>query len=121
MRYLFLPLVIVACFAATGCSLTTSTDAGISIRASDTACDISKSELIAGRQSFSIGNKGSKPTTVHVYGVGDRIIGEAGHIGPSASHTLELHLPAGLYQVACKPGLVGTGIRRSIHVTDPPE
>ena len=54
----------------------------ISVKAADTACDVSATSAPAGKISFSINNTGTKTTEFYLYGTGDRIMGEVENIGP---------------------------------------
>jgi len=49
---------------------------------------------------------------------GLRIVGEVENIGPGLSRDLVLTAPPGSYFAACKPGMVGEGIRSEFAVTD---
>lgn len=91
-------------------------DASVAINASDSACEVAKSDLPGGVTTFSITNTGSQVTEVYVYD-GDRIVTEKENIGPGTSYDLTVDLTEGKYQVACKPGMVGDGIRQAIAVT----
>jgi uncharacterized cupredoxin-like copper-binding protein len=66
-------------------------------------------------------NDGSKVTEVYVYAKsGDaftRVVSEVENIGPGTSRDLDVDLSAGTYEVACKPGQKGDGIRQKITVT----
>ena len=62
-------------------------------------------------------NEGSQITEVYVYGAGDRIIGEVENIGPATSRDLIVNVTPGDYQIACKPGMTGDGIRQALQVT----
>jgi iron uptake system component EfeO len=90
----------------------------ITVTASDTACQVSAVEAPAGNISFSIKNSGSKVTEFYLYGTGDRIMGEVENIGPGLSRDLIVEVPdGGAYTTACKPGMVGDGIRGAFTVT----
>ena len=56
-------------------------------------------------------------TEVYVYGPNNRVMGEVENIGPSTRRSLVVDLPGGDYEVACKPGMTGDGIRTPIHVS----
>ena len=57
-------------------------------------------------------------TEFYVYAEGDRVMGEVENIGPGLSRQLIVLLPEpGTYQTACKPGMVGDGIRADFTVT----
>ena len=88
----------------------------ITVKASDTACDVAKNSLDAGTHVFQIANSGSKVTEFYVYAAGDRVMGEVENITPGLSRELRVELPAGSYQTACKPGMIGTGIRAALTV-----
>jgi iron uptake system component EfeO len=87
------------------------------ITASDTACDVAKKDFTAGTTTFKVTNTGSKVTEVYVFAPGDKIVTERENIGPGTSVDLTVQLTAGKYQIACKPGMVGDGIRADITVT----
>lgn len=56
-------------------------------------------------------------TEFYVYAEGDRIMQEVENIGPGLTRELRVELPAGDYEGACKPGMIGDGIRTAISVT----
>ena len=91
------------------------------VTAGDSTCEVEKTRLDGGRTTFEVKNVGSKATEVYVYGrAGDgftKIIGEKENIGPGTSQKFEVDLAAGEYQVACKPGMTGDGIRADLAVT----
>jgi iron uptake system component EfeO len=108
---------------AVACSSTpsgnTSGSAGITVKAGDKTCEVSTSSLDSGRHTFRIESTSSKVSEVYVYGAGDQIIGEAENIGPATTRDVVVDLPAGKYQVACKPGMIGSGIRAALTVNGP--
>ncbi|MFI8082899.1 iron uptake system protein EfeO [Kitasatospora sp. NPDC086009] len=110
----------VATAALAGCSQKkddkASADA-VKVNATDTACEISKTSFPAGHVVIDIANKGSKTTEVYVYGDGDKIITERENIGPGTKASITAEIKAGAYEIACKPGMVGDGIRQKITVT----
>lgn len=91
------------------------------VKAGDTTCDVSKTDLPAGKTTFKVENTGKDVTEVYLYGKdGDaftKIMGEKENIGPGTSQEFAVNLAAGDYQVACKPGMTGNGIRTDITVT----
>ncbi|WP_066937458.1 iron uptake system protein EfeO [Microtetraspora fusca] len=100
---------------------TASGDAGkpgkITVAASDTECKVGAAELPAGTSTFAITNNGSKVTEFYVYAGGDRVMGEVENIVPGLTREVMVELPAGTYETACKPGMVGKGIRNPLKVT----
>src|SRR5215210_9375502 len=89
----------------------------IPVAASDDACDVEVSELEAGTHEFAVTNGGSKVTEFYVYAEGDRVMAEVENIAPGLSRDLLVELPAGRYEAACKPGMIGDGIRNALTVT----
>jgi len=88
----------------------------IAVKATDTACDVARSESPAGTVTFSVKNDGSKVTEFYVYAAGDRVMGEVENITPGLTRELKVELAAGTYETACKPGMVGRGIRGGFRV-----
>jgi iron uptake system component EfeO len=97
-----------------------SSDKGITVEATDSACEVSATKLDAGPLTFKVTNQGSKVTEFYVYAEGDRIMGEVENIGPGLSRNLVVDLPKGTYEGACKPGMAGDGIRQKLTVTGEP-
>jgi len=89
----------------------------IAVKASDTACEVAKNTVDAGTTVFSITNGGSKVTEFYVYAPGDRVMAEVENIAPGLSRELHVELPAGSYETACKPGMIGKGIRNAFTVS----
>ena len=105
-------------FLAVAAACSSSSDATVvKVAASDDACRVASTELDAGNTTFRITNEGSKVTEVYVYAEGDRVVSERENIGPGTTADLSTDLPAGTYEVACKPGQTGDGIRQTITVT----
>ncbi len=106
----FVLLALTACSSGTG-------GATVAITASESACQVAKSDLPAGKTTFRVKNTGNDVTEVYVYADGDKVVTEKENIGPGTSANFTADLAAGHYQVACKPGQKGDGIRTDIHVT----
>jgi iron uptake system component EfeO len=98
----------------TGCS---SGGSAVAVTATDTKCTPAKTDFSAGKTTFAVTNKGSKVTELYVYAPGDVIAGEVENVGPGAARKLGVDLKAGTYELACKPGMTGRGIRVPITVT----
>jgi iron uptake system component EfeO len=95
-----------------------STPADITVTASDTACELSGTEATTGPSTFVITNNGNKVTEFYVYGEGERVMGEVENISPGLQRKLIVQLSEpGTYQTACKPGMVGDGLRADFKVT----
>lgn len=111
-------LAVATLLAACGGGQPASGDGSIAVAAGDTTCDLAKAEAPAGQVTFNITNKGSKVTEFYLYGTGDRILGEVENIGPGLTRKLIVEVPdGGAYTTACKPGMVGDGIRAPFTVT----
>jgi iron uptake system component EfeO len=89
----------------------------IAVTATDTECKVEKTETASGAVTFTISNKGAKVTEFYVYATGDRIMGEVENVAPGLSRELIVELPAGTYETACKPGMIGNGIRGGFKAT----
>jgi iron uptake system component EfeO len=89
----------------------------IAVNATDSACEVARTEIPSGTAIFKVKNAGSKVTEFYVYAAGDRVMGEVENIVPGLSRDLHVELPAGTYETACKPGMVGKGIRGALKVS----
>ncbi|MEU5641964.1 iron uptake system protein EfeO [Streptomyces milbemycinicus] len=89
----------------------------IRITASDDKCEVSKTKFPAGHVKLAVENKGSKVTEVYVYAPGDRIVTERENIGSGLKASITAEIKAGTYEIACKPGMKGDGIRQKVTVT----
>jgi iron uptake system component EfeO len=93
----------------------------VAVAAGEDSCDVERTELEAGAVTFGVTNEGSSTTEVYVYGDDGgeftRVVAEVENIGPGISRDLETDLAAGSYEIACKPGQTGDGIRTPITVT----
>jgi iron uptake system component EfeO len=88
----------------------------IAVNANDSACEVGVTDVDAGTVQFKITNKGGKVTEFYVYAAGDRVMGEVENIAPGLSRELHVELAAGTYETACKPGMIGKGIRGPLKV-----
>ncbi|MEV7325902.1 iron uptake system protein EfeO [Streptomyces sp. NPDC093970] len=104
--------------ALSGCTQkAASEDGAVTVTASDTECKVSKTEFPAGHVALAMENKGTKVTEVYVLFPDDRIAAERENIGPGTRASLVTELKAGDYEIACKPGMKGDGIRRKVKAT----
>ena len=124
-----LTATLLAALALAGCtakeSTTSSSDTSkagapeaITVTASDDKCELSGTEGATGPTTFNITNNGTKVTEFYVYGEGERVMGEVENISPGLSRKLIVQLAEpGTYQTACKPGMIGDGIRTDYKVS----
>jgi iron uptake system component EfeO len=93
----------------------------VAVAAGDETCDVERTEFEAGAITFAVENEGSSTTEVYVYGDNDgeftKVVAEVENIGPGTSRNLDVDLPGGSYEIACKPGQSGDGIRTPITVS----
>ncbi|GAA0456613.1 iron uptake system protein EfeO [Streptomyces olivaceiscleroticus] len=111
-----------AALTAAGCAAKsevagTGKAGAVQVTASDDACKVSRTKFPAGHVRLAVENKGSKVTEVYVYAPGDRIVTERENIGPGTKAAITAEVKAGAYEIACKPGMKGDGIRQKITVT----
>jgi len=114
--------LLAACTDNTASSTTPGASAdprSLTVAATDAACTVSAATAPSGTLRFVVTNSGSKVNEFYLLGEdGLRIAGEIENIGPGLSRDLVLAAPAGKYFTACKPGMVGDGIRADFTVTD---
>ncbi|MEU1616412.1 iron uptake system protein EfeO [Streptomyces sp. NPDC005722] len=111
--------IVVAVTAVTGCAEKADGKASdaITVTATDSKCEVSRTSFPAGHVQLAVENKGSKVTEVYVYTPSDQIVTERENIGPGTKATITAEIKAGTYEIACKPGMQGDGIRQKITVT----
>ncbi|MER5962620.1 iron uptake system protein EfeO [Streptomyces sp. NPDC002057] len=125
MRAVRLSVVTAAATAAalaavTGCTEKSDAkgdDGAITVVAKDDSCEVSEKEFPAGHLKLAVENRGSKVTEVYVLYPDDRIVTERENIGPGTRATITAEIKAGDYAIACKPGMVGDGIRQQVKAT----
>ncbi|WP_369246163.1 iron uptake system protein EfeO [Streptomyces sp. R41] len=124
MRAVRLSVVTAAATAAaltavTGCTEKSDAKGGdaIQVTAADSKCDTSAKSVPAGQVTLKIENKGSKATEVEIVFPDDRIVSEKENIGPGTKYTLTAEVKAGSYEIACRPGMKGHGVRQKLTVT----
>ncbi|WP_433654548.1 iron uptake system protein EfeO [Nocardia sp. CA-128927] len=122
MRFSIFPIAVAVTVPALLVSCTSKSDTAaagdIAVTADDSTCSVAKDSAETGTVTFRIANNGTKVTEFYVYGIGERVIGEIENIGPGLTRQLIVSVPdPGKYQTACKPGMVGDGIRHEFTVT----
>ncbi len=91
----------------------------LAVTSTDSACEVSANQAGSGNLVFNVTNGGSKVTEFYLLADdGLRIVGEVENIGPGLSRDLVVRAAPGNYYTACKPGMVGDGIRSAFTVTD---
>ncbi|SEF08825.1 iron uptake system protein EfeO [Streptomyces sp. Ag109_O5-10] len=92
-------------------------DDAIQVTAADAKCETSAKSVPAGHVTLAIENTGSKATEVEILFPDDRIVSEKENIGPGTKYTLTAEVKAGSYEIACRPGMKGHGVRQKLTVT----
>lgn len=106
--------------ALTACQPNTAQgeDGTIAVTSTNDTCDVAVAEAPAGTLRFDVKNEGDQVTEFYLLGEdGLRIVGEVENIAPGLNRTLTVSAPEGSYSTACKPGMVGDGIRNAFTVT----
>ncbi|MER8047087.1 iron uptake system protein EfeO [Streptomyces sp. NPDC094032] len=125
MRAVRLTVVTAAATAATlaavtGCTQKSdakSEDGAVQVVAKDDSCEVSKKDFPAGHLKLNVENRGSKITEVYVLYPDDRIVAERENIGPGTKASITAEIKAGDYEIVCKPGMKGDGIRQKVTAT----
>jgi len=105
--------------ALAGCTEKSSADAeAVAVTATDSTCEVAVTEGTTGHNTFAVTNNGTKVTEFYVFDNGDRALGEVENIGPGLTRQLIVNIPEpGDYELSCRPGMVGEGIRQAFTVT----
>ncbi|MCA1823874.1 MAG: cupredoxin domain-containing protein [Mycobacteriales bacterium] len=104
----------VAALALTGCS--GGGGATVDVTSTEDACRVSTTQLESGKTTLRIRNDGTRVTEVYVYRNGTEVVTEKENIGPGTTAKMSVTLATGAYDIACKPGMEGDGIRTAITV-----
>ncbi|UYQ78905.1 EfeM/EfeO family lipoprotein [Glutamicibacter sp. JL.03c] len=115
-------VLVVGTLALAGCTDNTteaSTDGAISVVSTNDTCNVSTDTTAGGTIKFDVKNEGSAVTEFYLLAEdGLRIVGEVENIGPGVTRDLVVMAPQGKYFTACKPGMVGDGIRAAFTVSE---
>jgi iron uptake system component EfeO len=97
-----------------------SASAGVlTVSSTADACDVSASEVDSGTVRFAVTNAGDDVTEFYLLGEdGLRVVSEVENVGPGLTRDLVVQVKPGTYYTACKPGMVGDGIRAEFTVHD---
>jgi uncharacterized cupredoxin-like copper-binding protein len=89
----------------------------VEVVSTKTECTPATTHLGSGKVTFRVVNKGTQPTELYVLTTSGATVGEVENVGPGTSRTLTATLGRGTYELSCKPGQTGKGIRTKITVT----
>lgn len=91
----------------------------VTVTSTADACDLSTTRAPSGTLTFSVSNAGTDVTEFYLLAAdGLQVISEVENIGPGISRDLVVQARPGSYVAACRPGMVGDGIRHDFVVTD---
>jgi iron uptake system component EfeO len=104
---------------AAGDAGATANPRALTVQATDTECRLSATTAPSGNLTFTVTNGGSQVTEFYLMARdGLRVVGEIENIGPGVSRDMVLRVGPGDYLTACKPGMVGEGIRAPFTISD---
>lgn len=107
-----------ASVATDGGSASATGPTTVTVSSTADACTLSATEAPSGSLVFKVTNDGPDVTEFYLLAEdGLRIVSEVENIGPGLSREVMLTAKPGTYQTACKPGMVGDGIRAPFTVT----
>ena len=115
-------LALAGCGSSGGSTGSTGSSGKVAVKAGDSTCEVAKTAFDkGGKITFDVENVGKDVTEVYVYGKGssgkfDKVVGEVENVAPGTGRDFEVDVTGGEYQVACKPGQKGEGIRTEITV-----
>jgi iron uptake system component EfeO len=107
-------LALGACSSSDGAAGSATT--AVTVTADDQTCDIAPAAATAGTVAFTVTNGGQQVTEVYVYASGDTVVAEKEDITPGSTVQFTAEVAAGTYDVTCKPGMTGDGIRSVLTV-----
>lgn len=111
------PAIAAGLLVLASCSSSEPSGPTTAVVGTDTTCTVAQTQLTAGKHAFTFENKGTQVAEVYIYGTGDKVVTEKEDVGPGTKARFSADLKPGDYQVACKPGQKGSGIRERITVT----
>jgi iron uptake system component EfeO len=113
---------VLGLLAVAGCTenvSTVGTAGSIAVKSTAAACEVATAQAPSGPVVFTVTNSGDQVTEFYLLGEdGLRIVAEVENIGPGLTRDLVVQAAPGSYFTACKPGMVGDGIRAAFTVTD---
>ncbi len=111
--------VLVLLAACTSNKPASSEAGGITVDSSADKCAVSTDTVGSGTLTFSVKNSGSDVTEFYLLADdGLRVVSEVENVGPGLTRNLTVNAKPGSYFTACKPGMVGDGIKAAFTVTD---
>jgi iron uptake system component EfeO len=113
---------VVTLLVTAGCVANTAdggSSGSIAVESSATDCRVARTEAPSGTIAFSVRNTGEDVTEFYLLAEdGLRVVSEVENIGPGLTRELLVQAAPGTYVTACKPGMIGDGIKADFRVTD---
>ena len=114
-----LALIAVALVAGCVSNSPTGGTGPIAVDSTATECRVASGQAPSGVLTFKVTNSGDEVTEFYLLGEdGLRVVGEVENVGPGLTRDLVVQARPGAYFTACKPGMVGDGLRAPFTVTD---
>ena len=101
--------VAVALCGAVACS-TEQADTAVMVTGTDDGCELSETDLSAGRIDFEFTNEADDVSELYVLRDNDDIVSEVENVTTGTTRTLTVDLAEGEYRVRCRPGQTGRGV-----------
>ena len=114
-------LAIVVLPVVAGCVSNTPSagTSAIDVESSATECKLAVTTAPSGTLTFKVKNTGDDVTEFYLLGEDElRVVSEVENVGPGLTRDLVVQVRPGTYHTACKPGMVGDGIKAAFTVTD---
>ncbi len=108
--------VAVALCGAVACS-TEQADTAVMVTGTDDGCELSETDLSAGRIDFEFTNEADDVSELYVLRDNDDIVSEVENVTTGTTRTLTVDLAEGEYRVRCRPGQTGEGFFTEFQVT----
>lgn len=114
-------VAVLALVVLGACSKKNASDAAssvVAVSSTKDACVLSTTTATDGKLTFKVSNDGNETTEFYVYDAdGKKVLGEVENVGPGTARSMTVDLAAGAYVTACKPAMVGDGIRAAFTVS----
>ncbi|MGI9022435.1 MAG: cupredoxin domain-containing protein [Acidimicrobiales bacterium] len=109
-------LVLAGCSGSSSSAPEDAPGQSVAVTSTNSQCILATNKLPVGTHTFEVRNTGDRPTEVYIYAPSDKVISDKKDIAPDSTAKFTAKLARGYYQVACKPGQQGNGIREAITV-----
>ncbi len=112
----FTGAALVACVLVAGSCTSGEADQTVTVTGTNDACELDSTEIGAGTVAFAFSNDADEINELYVLKDNGDVVSEVENVTTGTSRTLTVDLAAGDYEVSCKPGMSGDGIKTSFVV-----